>query len=171
MSTILDASSLVAEPPVTNASPLIFLARGDHFDLLALVGEPVLVPAAVADEIRQRGPDDVTVRAMSRAAWISVLDPIPVPSVIQAWDLGPGESAVLAWARLHPGTEAIIDDLAARRCARTFGIEVRGTLGLLLLAKQRGRIVLARPVLDAIRREGMYLSDRVANEALALVGE
>jgi predicted nucleic acid-binding protein len=78
---------------------------------------------------------------------------------------------VLTWARLHPGTEAIIDDLAARRCARVFGIEVRGTLGLLLLAKQRGRIVLARPVLDTIRREGMYLSDRVADEALALVGE
>jgi predicted nucleic acid-binding protein len=161
----------VAEPPVTNASPLIFLARGGYFDLLALVGEPVLVPAAVADEIRQRGPDDVTVRAMSSAAWIRVLDPVPVPGAIQAWDLGAGESAVLAWAQLRPGTEAIIDDLAARRCARVFGIEVRGTLGLLLLAKQRGRIALARPVLDAIRREGMYLSDRVANEALSLVGE
>jgi predicted nucleic acid-binding protein len=156
---------------VTNASPLIFLARGGYFDLLALVGEPVLVPAAVANEISQRGPDDVTVRAMSGAAWIQVLDPIPVPAVIQAWDLGPGESAVLAWAQLHPETEAIIDDLAARRCARVLGIGVRGTLGLLLLAKQRGRIARARPVLDALRREGMYLSDRVVDEALALVGE
>lgn len=161
----------MAEPPVTNASPLIFLARGGYFDLLALVGEPVLVPAAVANEISQRGPDDVTVRAMSGAAWIQVLDPIPVPAVIQAWDLGPGESAVLAWAQLHPETEAIIDDLAARRCARVLGIGVRGTLGLLLLAKQRGRIARARPVLDALRREGMYLSDRVVDEALALVGE
>jgi predicted nucleic acid-binding protein len=103
--------------------------------------------------------------------WIQVLDPIPVPAVIQAWDLGPGESAVLAWAQLHPETEAIIDDLAARRCARVLGIGVRGTLGLLLLAKQRGRIARARPVLDALRREGMYLSDRVVDEALALVGE
>lgn len=161
----------MAEPPVTNASPLIFLARGGYFDLLAMVGEPVLVPAAVAEEIRQRGPDDVTVRAMNGAGWIQVLDPVPVPAMIQAWDLGPGESAVLAWAWLHPGTEAVIDDLAARRCACVFGIEVRGTLGLLLLAKQRGRISLARPVLDAIRRQGMYLSDRVADEALALVGE
>jgi predicted nucleic acid-binding protein len=136
-----------------------------------LVSEPVLVPAAVASEIRQRGPGDVTVRAMSRATWIQVLDPAPVPTVIQAWDLGPGESAVLAWAHLHPGTEAIIDDLAARRCARVLGIEVRGTLGLLLLAKQRGRIAHARPVLEDLRREGMFLSDRVADEALALVGE
>lgn len=78
---------------------------------------------------------------------------------------------MLAWAKLHPGTEAILDDLAARRCARVLGIEFRGTLGLLLLAKQRGRIARARPVLDVLRREGMFLSDRVADEALALVGE
>jgi len=32
-------------------------------------------------------------------------------------------------------------------------------------------IARARPVLDALRREGMYLSDRVTDEALALVGE
>jgi predicted nucleic acid-binding protein len=52
---------------VTNSSPLIFLARGGQFDLLALVGEPVLVPAAVADEIRLRGPDDLTVRVADEA--------------------------------------------------------------------------------------------------------
>lgn len=46
-----------------------------------------------------------------------------------------------------------------------------GTLGLVLVAKQRGRISAARPVLDAMRGWGMYLSDSVLNKALALVGE
>jgi len=48
---------------------------------------------------------------------------------------------------------------------------VRGTLGLVLVAKQRGEIASARSVLDQLRQSGMYLSDRVLNEALALVGE
>jgi predicted nucleic acid-binding protein len=66
---------------------------------------------------------------------------------------------------------AILDDLAARRCAATLRIPVRGTLGLVLIARQRGRIPAARPVLEGMRASGMYLSDSVMNKALALVGE
>ncbi|HVG22421.1 MAG TPA: DUF3368 domain-containing protein, partial [Blastocatellia bacterium] len=66
---------------------------------------------------------------------------------------------------------AIIDDLAGRRCAGVFGIPVRGTLGLILMAKRRGNIPAARPVLESLRQSGMYLSDRVLDEALALIGE
>jgi predicted nucleic acid-binding protein len=78
---------------------------------------------------------------------------------------------VIAWAQEHPGAEAIVDDLAARRCAASLGIAVRGTLGLVLLAKQRGRIDSARVLLEQLRQSEMYLSDRVMNRALALVGE
>jgi predicted nucleic acid-binding protein len=85
--------------------------------------------------------------------------------------VGPGESAVLAWAHAHPGSEAICDDLAARRCAKTLGIPVRGTVGIILLAKQRGIIGAARPIMENMVRLGMYLSDRTLNDALALVGE
>ncbi len=31
----------------------------------------------------------------------------------------------------NPGTAIIVDDLAARRCAATLGVPVRGTLGLI----------------------------------------
>ncbi|MEH1847558.1 MAG: DUF3368 domain-containing protein [Nostoc sp.] len=61
--------------------------------------------------------------------------------------------------------------IAARRCAAVLGIPVRGTLGIVLTAKQRGKITTARPILENLRSSGMYLSDRVINQALALVGE
>lgn len=77
---------------------------------------------------------------------------------------------MIGWCVAHR-CEAIIDDLAGRRCAQTHGIPVRGTLGLLLLAKRRGRIEAVRPVLEGMRGTGMYLSDRLLNEALVLVGE
>lgn len=64
-----------------------------------------------------------------------------------------------------------MDDLLARRCAEALNIPVRGTLGLVLVAKQRGRIPSARAALMQLRTGGMYLSDRVMNEALKLVGE
>ena len=71
----------------------------------------------------------------------------------------------------RPGTEAIVDDLAARRCAHALGVPVRGTLGLVLLGKERRRLPAARPVLEFMRQAGMYLSDRVMERALRMVGE
>lgn len=100
-----------------------------------------------------------------------MVESLAVPARIQNWDLGPGESSVLAWCSNNLGAEAILDDLAARRCAETFGIPVRGTLGLVLLAKQRGRFPAARPVLETMQRAGMYLSPAVLNRALKTVDE
>jgi predicted nucleic acid-binding protein len=47
----------------------------------------------------------------------------------------------------------------------------QGTLSLVLLAKARGLVAAARPVVEQLRREGMYLSDQIMNQALAQVGE
>lgn len=151
----------MADPAVVNASPLIFLTRVGLLDLLQLLSSEIIVPEIVASEIEIRGKSDPTAQAIASTAWLVVTQTPPVPTQIQSWGLGPGESSVLAWAQAHPGCEAILDDLAARRCAATFNIPVRGTLGLALLAKQRGRISSARRVLEQLRQGGMYLSDHV----------
>jgi predicted nucleic acid-binding protein len=161
----------VADPPAVNASPLIFLTRADLVDLLQLAAPAIAVPAPVAEEIRRRGPTDPAARALERTSWLLHVEVPAVPSAIASWDLGPGESSVLAWCTAKPGVEAIIDDLSGRRCAEALGIPVRGTLGLVLLGKRRGRLRAARPVLESLRQAGMYLSDRVMNRALQLVGE
>jgi predicted nucleic acid-binding protein len=161
----------LVERPAVNASPLILLARAGLLEFLQLAGPEIVVPSAVADEIRREGPNDPAVRALEATAWLKVVEAPPLPTVIQGWDLGAGESAVLAWAHAHPGTLAIVDDLAGRRCAAALRIPVRGTLGLVLIARQRGQIKAARPVLESMRASGMYLSDAVMNRALELVGE
>jgi predicted nucleic acid-binding protein len=163
--TVADAS------PVVNASPLILLSRAGLLDFLQLVGDPVIVPKPVADEIRARGDADPTASALIHTDWLKVADPGPIPTAVADYELGPGESAVLAWALAHPGAEAIIDDLTGRRCANTLHISVRGTLGLVLVAKQRGLIESARPIIETLRRVGMYVSDHVVAQALAKVGE
>jgi predicted nucleic acid-binding protein len=66
---------------------------------------------------------------------------------------------------------AIVDDLAARRFAAAHGVGVRGTLGLVLIARQRGVIPSARTTLEQLRRGGMYLSDAVLDQALSMIGE
>jgi predicted nucleic acid-binding protein len=161
----------VADPAVFNASPVIFLARAGLTDLAQLAGEPLLIPRRVVEEIEYCGRDDPAVAAVGQHGRFSVVDPPSAPAIIERWDLGPGETAVLAWAYTHPGTVAVLDDLAARRCAHSLSVPVRGTLGLILVAKQRGAVSAARPILEQLRQSGMYLSDTVMNRALAAVYE
>lgn len=161
----------MVDQAVSNASPLIFLSRGGHLPLLRSFAECILVPEAVASEIRAKGPDDCTAQALDSTVWLEVVASVPLPEDVLQWGLGAGESGVLALAVRTPGLEAIIDDLAGRRCARSIGVPVRGTLGVVLVAKQRGVIPEARPVLEDLIRGGMYLSRSVLDAALTRVGE
>ena len=161
----------MAETPVINASPLIYLSKAGLIHLLQLLSPQIFVPDAVATEILHRGKSDITATTIRQTDWLRVVETPTTLPIIQAWDLGRGESAVLTWAYTHSGTEAIVDDLAARKCAAALEIPVRGTLGLILVAKQRGEIAEARPVLNRLQQAGMYLSSAVINRALQLVGE
>jgi predicted nucleic acid-binding protein len=161
----------VPEKRIINTSPLVFLARAGLLEMLRAGDHETVVPEPVIAEIQGHGDDDPTVKAIREVDWLILLPGPVVPSEIAAWELGPGESAVLALALAETGARVVIDDRDARRCARSLAIPVIGTLGLVLLAKETGRIEAARPVVERLRETGMYLADRVVNEALARVGE
>ena len=156
---------------IINTSPLIFLSQGGMISLLQILNHEIIVPQAVYDEISVYGANDKTAKILQETDWLKVQVTYNVPTIITNWDLGRGESEVLTWGYMNRGAEIVVDDLAARRCAMTLDIPVRGTLGLVLLAKKRGIIPLARPVLEQLKKAGMYLSNSVINQALAQVGE
>lgn len=158
-------------PAVINASPLIFLSRGQQMELLHYFASPIFVPEPVVHEIKMRGPQDITVKALDSTPWLEIAPATATPEVILEWGLGPGESSVLAFAHANPGMEAIIDDLNGRKCASFLKIPVRGTLGIVLVAKKRGLIPHARPVIEELIRSGLYLSRQILDEALRRVSE
>jgi predicted nucleic acid-binding protein len=161
----------VSEAAVVDASPLIYLAHANLIDLLRVAGPLILVPTTVSQEIRRRGENDPTVQALENTPWLREVEPGPDSPRVVPWALGPGETSVLSWTLAHPGSLAVLDDLAGRRCAEVLEIPLIGTLGLVLRAKTRGDLPAARPVVERLREAGMYLSDSVLSRALALVGE
>ncbi|HEV3258838.1 MAG TPA: DUF3368 domain-containing protein [Gemmataceae bacterium] len=158
-------------PAVVDASPLIVLAKASHLVLLQLASDPVLVPQRVALEIQGQAPNDPAAQALAKTSWLVIVDPGPILPALQPYRLGPGEAEVLTWALTHPGTQAILDERVARRCATALGVSHQGTVGVVIAARQHGVIPAARPVLEQLRRAGLYLSDRAMQQALALVGE
>lgn len=140
-------------------------------EVLREPGVPLLVPDAVLAEIGYRDPNDPAALAVQQAPWIQVVPTPRIPDAVLAWDLDAGESAVLAVALEQSEPMVILDDQAARRCARVLGLASQGTLGLVLAAKRQGLIPAVRPVLDHLRRAGMYMTDRLANEILDAAGE
>jgi predicted nucleic acid-binding protein len=155
---------------VVNASPLITLARAGLQDILLNQSGELLVPHAVAFEI-EAGPEGDPARALLAELIGKRLPPIEIPPAIIEWRLGPGESAVIAETLRRPGAEAILDDAAGRRCARSFGIPVVGTLGLLIRAKRSGHVSSVAPLFVAIRDAGLFFSDDLARALLAAVQE
>ena len=154
---------------VVNASPLIVLSRAGRLDLLTLAGTPVHVPEAVSREVRAHS--DEAGRALDTVAWLRTVSEVEMTPLVRGWDLGAGESAVLEWALANRPSRAIIDDYAARKLASVLAVPVIGTLGLALLARRRGLVPRARPLVDDLIRAGLYLSEPVVERALRLVGE
>lgn len=152
---------------VVNASPLIFLAQVDALSLLKELADEILVPFSVRDEVLA---PKVKKPPIELPDWLSLREDLPLPSEIAGWDLGAGESQVLAHA-LVSGSEAVLDDFEARQCARALGVPVTGTLGVILRAKKARLIPAARPLLEELLRRGLYLSKELLEQALGEVGE
>ncbi len=137
---------------VVNASPLIFLGNAGRLELLHTLGaERVVVPEPVFDEVIAGGHTDKAARALSDAAWIEKRPAIPIPESVVAWEIGKGESSVIATALLLPGARVVIDDLNGRKCALAHDLDVAGTLGVVIAAHRQGRIDDPRAVLMELR--------------------
>lgn len=151
---------------VADASPLIVLFKSGLAGLLPGLFSEVVVPVPVRREVEAHGKVDAVSTGLANAGWATSVGDLPIPPLIAAWDLGVGESSVLAHAMRQHGMWAILDDRAARTCARTLQIRTPGTVGMIVLAKRRGLIPSARDALAKVTDAGCWLSADVVRAAL-----
>jgi hypothetical protein len=151
-------------PAVSNASPLIALAAIKRLDFVRALFETVLIPPAVAHEIRRSIP--------VVPPWLQVQtlrDPLPL--IVLRRTLGVGEREAVALALEVHADPIILDDLPARRVAQLAGLNVVGTVGMLLGAKHIGLIGRIRPELDNLVKTSFFLSPQLYEELLVAAGE
>ncbi|HKP87939.1 MAG TPA: DUF3368 domain-containing protein [Blastocatellia bacterium] len=156
---------------ISNTSPLLYLYRIGVLDWLPKLFSEIWVPNAVIAELmagREKGYD---VLNPGEYNWIQIIDPISLPSEWLSLDLGAGELAVMALALENRSRIVLLDDALARHIAQAAGVEVWGTLRILLEAKSQGLAGAIGPLLSNLQNAGMWISNEIRLRVLNLAGE
>ena len=150
---------------VSDTGPLFHLTEARALQLLELTGE-VHIPRQVAVEMAYLVSDWRT------PAWITVeLLREPHSSEAVAWQhaglLDAGEAEATALARQVGADWLLTDDAAVRLFASELGIEVHGSLGILLWAAAAGHLdrIEVEAALSRLAASSLWVSGRVLEEA------
>jgi len=137
---------------VSNASPLINLARIGRLELLRELYAEICVPEAVWQEVVVDGAGLPGAELVARATWIKrhkAKNSMLVRALRQDLDAGEAEAIVLA-GELEAEL-LLMDESLGRETARHLGLQFIGIIGILIEAKHTGRIEAIKPLLDALR--------------------
>ena len=65
----------------------------------------------------------------------------------------------------------IMDDFKARKIAEGLGLNITGTLGVLIEAKRKGLITNLKAVLEGLAKTNFRITDELIQQALEMTGE
>lgn len=158
-------------PAISNTSPLLYLHRISGLVWLQQLFGEVWVPEAVVEELNVGTRRGFDVPSLEDYDWLKIVNPSHMPSEWLALDLGAGEVAAMALALENPDRAILLDDMLARRTAQAAGLEVWGTLRVLLEAKANGLIGEVKPIIDQLDQVGLWMSAEIRQRILTLAGE
>jgi predicted nucleic acid-binding protein len=158
---------------VSNASPLINLARIGKLDLLRQLYEELSVPEAVWQEIVVKGAGQPGAEEVKTATWIKrrAVTNTQLARALQQ-ELDTGEAEAIALALEMEAKLLLMDEHVGRETARHLGLHCIGLIGVLIEAKRKGLISTVKPHLDALRDvAGFRVSDPLYQRVLQDEGE
>lgn len=148
---------------ISNSSPLIALSEIGKLNLLNELFGEVIVPDAVEKEVYGEKPSPKWIKVSSVTQRLA--------SHILESGLGPGESEAVCLSMEIDADILILDDLNARRVAEKLEINITGTLGILLLAKEKNLIKSIKPLMEELVKGDFRISDELYEDMLDLAGE
>ncbi len=165
---------------VSNATPLIYLAKTNQLNLLQNLIKQIFIPDAVYREVVIKGKslgekDAYRVESAVTKGWITVQNVQAVYPV--EINIHPGEMEVISLAKEKGIETVLMDDAKARAASEIAGLRPIGTLWLILKAVKDSIINFDEflSVLEDIVRSGFHLKEevylRVVSEARKLSGD
>ena len=160
---------------VSDASPLIVIAKSGLLPVLAGLVEEIIVPETVYAEctVEIALPGAQAVRTAVEKGQIQVRPDTARPDADPGDELAGLDAGELAAIHMAAalGCPVLMDERLGRQVAKRRGIAVIGSAGLVLVAKKRGLVPAVAPILDQWRQSGYFLSASVVRAILERAGE
>lgn len=153
---------------VVNTSPLITLDRIGRLGILPKLFGEVIRPQSVVSELKAGRSVFGGSEELYHASWMKTAeDP---PEMVLRKELGDGETAVIALALRSKADLVVLDDLAARNVAMELGLNITGTLGVLVAAHKKGILPDLNHAIKDLEAAGFRISDAVMQSVRKIVG-
>lgn len=146
---------------ICDTSCLILLDKINKLKLLKHCYSSIYVTPEIAEEFGKGLPDWIKIKEATNQALQQTLTQI----------LGKGESSAIALTFDLPDTLVALDDLKARKVAKSLNLKITGSLGILVKAKEQGYIEKLLPVLNQVQQTDFRISENIVRKILATVGE
>lgn len=156
---------------VVNTSPWIALSVCGQVPLLRKLYTNVYVPFSVKEELLAGGKQGIGVNELKECPWLKIEKVIDFEKVRLLYELEQGEAEVIVLAKEKKIKKVLIDEKVARLQARILGLDVIGTLGLLLKAKRKGLVSSIKPLIKKILDNDIWIKDEIVQGILRDAGE
>lgn len=156
---------------ILNASPIILLGKANLFSTIAPLADNWIVPEGVVAEVESKRSIDAYLSGLEISSSVLRQEVQDIHPWVASWDLGRGESEVLSLAMRKNNSGAVLDDLQARKSAHLFNIPLIGTLGLIIMAKRKGYIPLAKPEIEKLKAVGLHIDYSLLESIYSKIGE
>ncbi len=145
---------------ISNASPIIFLAKTNQLSLLKQLFNKIYIPASVKEEIlTEEKAGFMVINSAIKEDWIKVIE--SKKGIELGFALGKGEQDAinLAMERKEP---LIIDDAVGVKIAKSFNIDIYRTTTLILMAVKK-KILTKKEAINLINKlldVGYYIAPK-----------
>lgn len=159
---------------VSNSSPLMYLAKIKKLSLLKILFKEIVIPNEVYEEVVISGKegrfiDALVVEQAKKEGWLCVGKAFEEKELENfADDIDQGEIAAIILAKKNHANLVLIDDASARTIAQSFGLNVKGTVFVLLRAYKRNVLTKeeVRRLMGRLIAEGFRISQELYAQVL-----
>lgn len=146
---------------VSDTSCLILLDKIGRIGILKSLFGRITITKTVADEFGKVLPEFVVIENPKNKNYQKILQSF----------LDPGEASAMALALEKEECLLIIDEFKGRRKAGQLGLNYTGTLGILIVAKEKGFINSISEIIKEIGTTDFRIDEKLINEIKRKSGE
>ncbi len=157
---------------ISNSTPLIALNKISRLDLLEKVYGEIIIPYGVYEEVILESNMKIPNDFIEKSGFIKIKNiKNEEARGLFVTSLHKGEVEVMILAKELKADLCIIDDLLARRYAKFYNLNVTGTVGVILKAKEKGIVSKVKPIMDELIKVGIYIGIELYNKVIEMAKE